>query len=211
MCEPITLAGIALSIAGTVVNSVAASQVAEARASAMEAERQRQKGYQDEAAALNQQSLKRYSSAEPDIAAASQKAGDTIKSTQDHTADANALSGSQMPTSSSDIVNTENAKQMAKSNAYTGQQAGALGNLRGFGDMLGEASRGQAQDAMKVAQIGGFEKGSSNALSYELEAANQAGNGMKTFGDILGGLGSVGTSYGIGSAAKAGKPLSLFG
>jgi lambda family phage tail tape measure protein len=153
MCEPITLAGIALSIAGTVVNSIAASEVAEARASAMEAERQRQKGYQDEAAAVNAQSLKRYSNADADITAAAQKATDTVKTTQEHTADANTMAGSQMPTSSSDIVNSETTNQMAKSKAYTGQQAEALGTLRGFGDMLGEASRGQAQLRASEEQI----------------------------------------------------------
>ncbi|AAL44650.1 hypothetical protein EN41_19925 [Agrobacterium tumefaciens] len=61
----------------------------------------------------------------------------------------------------------------------------ALGRLRAFGDVLGENSRLQARDASQIGQIGGFKRGSSNVMAYELDAANQKGNGLKLFGDAL--------------------------
>jgi hypothetical protein len=50
----------------------------------------------------------------------------------------------------------------------------------------------------------------------ELEAANSAGSGMRMFGDVLGGLGRVGTAAGLsggfgGLGSAAGAPLSLTG
>jgi hypothetical protein len=69
--------------------------------------------------------------------------------------------------------------------------------LRSFGDLLGGIGLKQARDAGYIGQIGGFEKGSSNVLGYELENANSAGNGMKMFGDILGAGGSLATGYGL--------------
>ena len=101
----------------------------------------------------------------------------------------------------------EEAKQRAAAKDYTDKQGAALGNLRAFGDLLGSIGRLQARDAGQIGQIGGFKRGSSNATSLELDAASHKGDGLKLFGDVLGGLGTLGMSAGL-----SGKTLSgLFG
>ena len=117
-----------------------------------------------------------------------------------------------MPASSSDIVTREIGKQEAGAGKFIGQQAAALGNLRAFGDLLGEKSASQARDAGSIAQVGGFKKGSAGVLPYELEAANSKGQALGLLADLLSGAGSVVTSGSIagggvgkmfGSAAAA--------
>jgi hypothetical protein len=69
--------------------------------------------------------------------------------------------------------------------------------LRAFGDILGDTSRLQARDASQVGTIGSFKRGSSAVLPLELDEANHAGDGMKVFGDLLGGFGGIATSAGL--------------
>ena len=85
-----------------------------------------------------------------------------------------------------------------------GRAGGHLAVFENFGDLLGEISGKQARDASQIGQIGGFKTGSSNIVPLELNQAQSAGDGWKLLGDILGGLGSVGVSAGIGGA----NPLS---
>ncbi|KQT88883.1 hypothetical protein [Methylobacterium sp. Leaf466] len=99
-----------------------------------------------------------------------------------------------LPQSGSNLVVQEQAKQGGKAAAYGQQQGAALGQLRAFGDVMGDASRGQARDAGELGQINGFRQGSSAAVPYELEAANGKGAGFKMLGDILGGAGQIGMS-----------------
>lgn len=105
--------------------------------------------------------------------------------------------GSGLPSSSSNIVVQEEDRQRDKSKEYTDQTGAALGNLRSFGDLLGSISRDQARDASRIGQIGSFKAGSSNVLPYELDEAGRVGDGMKLFGDILGGTGSIATGAGL--------------
>jgi hypothetical protein len=118
--------------------------------------------------------------------------------------DPNTTTGTELPSSSSSVVNQEIGKQNGKAQGYVDQQGGALANMRSFGDLLGEISGKQARDASQIGQIGGFKQGSSNIVPLELDNSTHAGDGWKLLGDILGGLGSVGVSAGIGG----GNPLS---
>lgn len=116
-----------------------------------------------------------------------------------------------MPTSTSNIVVKEEAKQRDKARALTDQSGAALGELRAFGDVLGTISRDQARDAGAVGQIGGFKSGSSGVLPFELDEAGRAGDGMKLFGDILGGAGSVATGAGLSGGGLHQLPTWLGG
>lgn len=108
-----------------------------------------------------------------------------------------ANAAAAIPTSTSNVTVQEEAKQRAGASAFTNSQGQKLGNLRAFGDVLGTIGRGQARDAMTIGQIGGFKRGSASILPHELEEANSAGAGMKFFGAVLGGAGSLATSAGI--------------
>jgi hypothetical protein len=208
MCDPLTIAGIALTAGSTVANSMAASKVAKARDNAMAAERMRQNTLNQEADALNVVSQDRYQNFDEQQSQEATKLGDYFagQTTAEPTA-AEAL-----PTTTSNITVQEEDKQRDKARDFTDKTGAALGNLRSFGDLLGSIGRSQARDAGQIGQIGGFKAGSSNVLPFELDEASQKGNGLKLFGDILGGLGSVATGAGLsgggifGIGAKSAAP-----
>lgn len=202
MCDPLTIAGVVLTGASAAANSAAQSSVQKARDDAMAAERIRQKGFDREADATNAHAQNQYEDFGGKQDERSTKLADYYKSqTAQPVTDAGPVA---MPASSSNVTNIATEKASADAKAFTDKQGASLGQLRSFGDLLGELGRGTARDAITIGQIGGFKKGSSAVLPYELEAANGKGGGMKTFGDILGGLGKIGVSAGLGGASLPG-------
>lgn len=202
MCDPLTIAGIALSGASVAANSIAQGKVARARDDALAAERVRQSGLDREADALNARSQDRYENFNDQQADRSTSLGDyfTEQSMPTDTANASA----SLPTSSSNVTVQEEGKQRAKVTAATDAQGRALGELRAFGDVLGGIGRQQARDAGQIAQLGGFKRGSSSITPFELKAANEKGAGMRFLGDVLGGAGSLGVSAGLGGGTLPG-------
>lgn len=203
MCDPLTIGSLILTGASVAANSYAQSQVMSARNDALAAERIRQANYDKQAEALNTHSQDQYKdfSGKQDTRGAELGAQYTANQTPD------AAPTDLMPQSASNVVVAEDAKQAGAAKDYSNQQGKALGNLRAFGDLLGEDSRLQARDAQGVAQIGDFKRGSANVLQLELQDANNAGAGASMFGDILGGLGGL-----AGKAGASGASLgSLFG
>lgn len=172
----------------------------DARDDAMAAERIRQGSLDKEAQALNAQSQDRYQDfqGQQDQKAASLADYFTGQEVAEPSAEA------ALPTSSSNITVREEGKQRGKATEFTNRTGNALGELRAFGDLLGDVSRLQARDAGQIGQIGGFKRGSSGVLGYELDEASQAGNGLKMFADLAGGAGGIATSAGLSGG-------SLFG
>lgn len=203
MCDPLTIAGIALTAGSTVANTMAANKVQNARDDAMAAERIRQQGLDQEAAALNTQSQDRYKDFGGQQEDKATQLGDYFAQQQIEAGNANAENTAAMimPQSGSNIVVQEEAKQRGKARDFANKNAAALGNLRSFGDLIGSIGRDQARDATQIGVIGGFKRGSSGVLPYELEAANSAGNGLKMFGDILGLGGGLAVNAGLGGGS----------
>ena len=195
MCDPLTIAGIALTAGSTVVNSMAQNKVKRARSDVMEAERIRQGALDKEAAALNVGAQNRYQDFPGQQEQKSKELGDYFAG-QDVAAAAPAAAA-ELPASTSDIVVQEEAKQKAGAKEYTDQQGAALGGLRAFGDVLGDISRKQANDAGLIGQIGGFKTGSSGIVPFELENANEKGKGLNMLGDVLNLAGTVAMGAGV--------------
>ncbi len=193
MCDPLTIAGVALSGLSTGLNYVAQTKVQGARDDAMAAERIRQGGLDQEAQALNAQSQDRYQDFQGDQAKKSTQLADFF--TGQDVAEPSAEAA--VPTSSSNITVREEGKQRGKATEFTNRTGTALGEMRSFGDLLGDVSRLQARDAGQIGQIGGFKRGSSNVLGFELDDANNKGNGLRMLGDIAGGFGGVALSSGL--------------
>lgn len=193
MCDPLTIGGIALTLASTGANYMAQQQAAEARESAMAAERIRQNQLDQEAAALNLQAQDRFTGFEDKQEERGKQLADMFTQQQTEL----PQTASPMPASSSNLVVQNEAARRGEARARTNQIGTALGNMRAFGDVMGDISRLQGRDAMRVGQIGGFKRGSSNVLGMELEAANSKGSGLGMLGDVLGGLGRVGVSAGL--------------
>jgi hypothetical protein len=203
MCDPLTIAGIALTGGSMIANNIAAGKVEKARNGALQAERTRQSGLDQQSDAVNAQSQDRYTDVQGKQDASAAKLGDYYTSQQAGT----PLPSAAVPTSASNLVVQEQAKQSGLAKDYTNKTGEALGQLRAFGDVMGTAGRGQARDAGLIGQIGGFKRGAQGVLPYELEEAQGAGAGMKMFGDVLGGLGKVATMGGLSGASLGG----LFG
>lgn len=159
----------------------------------MAAERIRQGGLDKEAQALNAQSQDRYQNFEGQQDQRATQLADYF--TGQEVAEPSAEAA--VPTSSSNITVREEAKQRGKATDFTNRTGIALGNLRSFGDLLGDTSRLQARDASQIGQIGGFKRGSSNVLGYELDDANNKGSGMRLLGDLAGGFGGVALNAGL--------------
>lgn len=200
MCDPITIAGVALTGLSSGLNYAAQSKVQNARDDAMAAERIRQGTLDQEAQALNAQSQDRYQDFQGQEDQKAAQLADYFTGQEVAAPSAEAA----IPASSSNITVREEQKQRGKATEFTNRTGNALGELRAFGDLLGDVSRLQARDAGQIGQIGGFKRGSSGVLGYELDEAGQAGNGMKLFADLAGGAGSIATSAGLSGG-------SLFG
>lgn len=212
MCDPLTIAGIALTAGSTIAGSVAQSKVANARDDVLSAERIRQKGLDQEADALNLQSQDRYQDAEGQQEKKAQELGDYFKGQQIE-ADAAAAAGTPvMPVSDSNVTVQAENKERAAARDFTDRLGMARGDLRSFGDYLGGVGRLQARDAGKIGQLGKFKKGSADVTALELEAANGAGNGIKMFGDLAGVLGGAALGKGLqGSFVGAGNVANSAG
>lgn len=198
MCDPITLAGIGLTAASTVAGMAGQSQAQSAEDQVLDAQRAKQAQYDRNAAAVNKKSQADYTgfTGQQDT-----RANDLSKYFTTTQADASAAgpvgAPADIPVSSSNIVNAEDAKQEGKTAAFSGQQSDALGQLRSFGDILGDKSRDTARDAGKIAQIGDFKTGWSNLAPFALDNASHAGDTTDFVGTLLGGLGKVGLSAGL--------------
>jgi len=213
MCDPLTIGGIVLTGASAAASNAAQSQVSRARDDAMAAERIRQGELDREAAAHNVVAQDQYQDF-------SGKQGDRAKTLADfftaqEAAPIDKSGPAALPASGSNITVQAEDKARGEAKAFTDKTGTALGKLRSFGDLMGELGRGTAREAGYIGQIGGFKKGSSAVLPYELEAANSKGGGMKMLGDILGGLGKIGIGAGLSGSSlfggAASNPVSSFG
>lgn len=206
MCDPITLTSIALTGAGAASNYAALGDVAAARSGVLSAERGRQAALNAEGDKVNAQSLDRFTDFGTKKDARATQLSDYFKQPDGTTPTAPPA---VMPTSNSTLVNNEVANKSGIAKAWTNQQGDALGKMRSFGDVLAEDNRGLARDSGSIAQLSGFKKGSADATAYELDNANNAGNGLAFLGNILGGLGKVGLSAGLSGGSS--KIASMFG
>ncbi|MGF7008101.1 hypothetical protein [Aminobacter sp. BE322] len=200
MCDPLTIAGVALTGLSTGINYAAQAKVQRARDDAMAAERIRQNQLDQEAQALNVQSQDRYQDFQGQQDERSGQLGQFF--TGQEVAEPTAAEA--LPASGSNITVREEAKQRGQAREFTDKTGTALGELRSFGDLLGEIGRAQAQDASLVGQIGGFKRGSSNVLPLELDEANRKGDSLKLFGDLAGGFGGLALNAGLSGGGMFG-------
>lgn len=202
MCDPLTIASIALTAGSVVANSVASGQQQRARDDVLAAERMRQQRLDSEAWAVNDASRDQFVGYQPQQAERAAQLGDYLGT--EVAPDANTAAASVMPSSESGIVNRELETQRGDAQQYVDQQAGALGNLRSFGDLLGDKTRQIVQDSGQIGQIARFKAGSNGVLPFELDDASRKGEGLMLLADVLSGAGSI-----AGSAGLSGQETAL--
>ena len=132
-------------------NSIGAKKQSNELASVLNAERQRQKKFDEESYALNDASRNRYNDVQGTVGAASSSLADMFNAP---TNEAPTAPAAALPQSDSNlVVSSENAAK-AKAKSETDKRAVDLGALRGFGDALGGIGRLQGRDAGQLGLIG---------------------------------------------------------
>ena len=203
MFDPISLIALARTAGSSVANGAAQRQAAAARQSALNAERTRQQGLEQQQQALASESQQQLGDFTQDQ---EQRFADLAQYFQQPIAsDANAAAGMIAPEGTSSIAVREMNKQSGETKARTDQQGADLARFRSFGDLMGDKMRGVQRNSGAIDQLTGFRGGSTDALAFELDAASQQGAGKRMLGDILGGAGAVLGGY--GAMAGASNPV----
>jgi hypothetical protein len=201
MCYPIAIA-LALTAAGSAAQAAGARRAAKAMAGARTAESIRQKGFQDQATQVNDQSLSKSGRASTDAdmkAAGEARAADAAAATSEVRAPIEAtgqnLAGDQ---AGNQVMMTEGDAQAARNLGYAGQQGAAKANLLSFNDVTFQNAINNMRSGQQLNTLSNFMRGSSNVLPIELEAASRRGDNLKTLGSLLSTAGSV-VGMGAGS------------
>lgn len=191
-------------------NAIGSSKQQNEIAGVLNAERRRQKQFDEQSYALSDASRNRYNDVQGTVGVASSSLADMFNAP---TNEAPIAPAAALPQSDSNlVVSSENAAK-AKAKSETDKRATDLGALRGFGDALGGIGRLQGRDAGQLGLIGSMRRGSQAVLPQELDAAQTAGGGWMTLGNLLNiGAGLTGNAFLQGGELfKIGGPGSLWG
>lgn len=201
MCNPVAIA-LSLTAAGSAAQAAGARRAAKAMEGARVAESIRQKGFQDEANKVVDESLGKSgkSSTEAGMkAAAEARAAEAAAATAEVRKPIEAtgenLAGD---TSGNKVMATESDLQAARNLGYAGQQGAAKSNLLSFNDVTFQNAINNIRAGQQLNTVGNFMRGSSGVLPVELEAASRKGDNLKTLGTVLS---TAGTVVGMGAGA----------
>ena len=202
MCTPVAIA-LAMTAAGSAAQAAGARRAAKAMEGARLAESIRQKGFQDQATKISDQSLSKSgrASTEADMKAneakrAADAAAATAEVRKPIEATGENLAGDQ---TANRVMATEGEAQAARNLGYAGQQGSAKANLLSFNDVTFQNAINNMRAGQQLGTIGNFMRGSAGVLPIELEAASRRGDNLKTLGTVLSTAGSV-----VGMGAGAG-------
>ena len=201
MCDPIS-ASLALAAAGTAAQAAGQRKAQKAMDGAREAERIRQKGYQDQSNAVLENSMAgadkgAQDSVEAKALADRKAASDAAVAEVRQPVEATGanLAGDQTANA---VIDAERSAQGAKALGFAGQQGGAKAKLLSVNDLNFSNAIANARALQEQGRIANFAKGSSDVLPIELEAASRRGQGLQTLGSLLS---AGGTIVGLGAGA----------
>ena len=201
MCTPVAFA-LALTAAGSAAQAAGARRAAKAMEGARVAEGIRQKGFQDEATAVADDSLGKsgrdatetgMAQAAAERAAASDAAVAAVRAPIEATG-AN-LAGDQ---TANKLMATEGDAAASKNLGYATQQGRAKANMLSFNDVTFQNAINNIRAGQQLNTTGNFMRGSAGVLPVELEYASKKGDSLKTLGTVLSTAGSV-VGMGAGS------------
>lgn len=217
MCDPLTIAGVVMQAGSAAANAAAAREQANAQAAAMSAERSRQRVLDDEARAVNTQTRANYEDIPAQQEARTQDLAQMFSGDENRGAEVIAAA---LPSTSSNITMQNDARERESATEFANQQGEALARMRSFSDLFGGLDRSTARGGSEIGMIGGFKRGSQGALPFELEAAAQKGQGLRTAADMLGLFGGIGVNAGLSGRSLFGSatprvttpaPMRLYG
>lgn len=211
MCNPVAIA-LSLTAAGSAAQAAGARRAAKAMEGARVAESIRQKGFQDEANKVVDESLNKSGKSSTDAgmkAAAEARAADAAAATAEVRKPVEAtgenLAGD---TAGNKVMATESDLQAARNLGYAGQQGAAKANLLSFNDVTFQNAINNIRAGQQLNTTGNFMRGSAGVLPVELEAASRKGDSLKTLGTVLS---TAGTVVGMGAGADWWKAADTAG
>lgn len=202
MCNPVAIA-LSLTAAGSAAQAAGARRAAKAMEGARIAESIRQKGFQDQAAAVVDESLSKsgrgateqgMKEAAAERAAASDAAVAEVRKPVE--AVGSNIAGDQ---SGNQVMLNESDLQAAKNLGFATQQGRAKADMLSFNDITFQNAINNIRAGQQLATTGNFMRGSAGVLPVEVEAASRKGDNLKTFGTLLNTAGSI-----VGMGAGAG-------
>jgi hypothetical protein len=189
MCDPMSIAAAALTVAGVGAQAVGAGKARRAQSNVASAETARQRGYQAEQSALFDQTM----------------AGQTREASDQRLSDAtarrtNALQGAVTPGSVMDVPLAGNeasvvadtiSRRLAESAQTARDEGGRLGALGAYKDLNLGNSIDLGRSGQQQGMFTGFSRGSSDLVPMEMDVAGHKGDNWASIGRLLGGLGTV--------------------
>lgn len=196
---------IAMMVAGTLAKMQSDSQQQKAREDVMAAENARQQGYQQEAAAVQDKAVAGFDRAKQDATQEQQ----FVRRSDANVGALKSESPENIPISDSQPAVVKSTIARALNDAMTRgtDEAKAKARLGSFGDLQFVNGVDLNRSGQQQGQFGSFARGSSGVVPMEMQHANSAGGGMRTFGNLLqmGGQGlGMGMSMGWNPLASLG-------
>lgn len=192
----------ALTAAGTAASAAGQKRAQKAMDGAREAERIRQKGFEDQSTAVLEGSMTNADKANQDqyeAGALAKRKSDAEAATADVRAPIEAsgqnLAGDQ---SANVLIDTERAAQGAKALNFANQQGGAKAKILSFSDLNFNNAINNARALQDQGLIANAARGSAALLPGDLQAASRKGQSLRTLGTLLQ---AAGTVAGIGAGA----------
>lgn len=201
MCNPLAI-GLALTAAGTAASAAGQKRAQKAMDGAREAERIRQKGFEDRSVAVSDASIAGAEKANQDqfeAGALAKRKADAEAATAEVRAPIEVagqnLAGDQ---SANVLIDTERAAQGSRALNFANQQGGAKAKILSFSDLNFNNAINNARALQDQNLIANAAKGSAALLPGDLEAASRKGQNLRTLGTLLQ---AAGTITGIGAGA----------
>lgn len=199
MCVPSALAALGLVAggAGSIMSAAGANSAAGAAARDIRKETKRQNGYRRAAGQAFNNELAGWGLPLQEGALAADKAVQGARIG----AAVNPVEGTYIPVApgAPDAVKAEIARRMVGAIDHGKATAQQLADLSAFGNVMQDNRRAMSDAERRIATQGSFARGSASVLPYRLNADQYQGSGLRTFGDILGGVGTL-----AGDAAAVG-------
>jgi hypothetical protein len=196
-CDPRCCTWVAIGIGGATaltsatLSAVAASKQQAAINAARSAEVSQQAALQQRTQALSNKSI-----AQSTAPVAKQQ----MQTGQDQrTALFDALQKSSVPIAAANPIDGS-GRTTATGNAWTNLVAGNQAKVGSYSDWENEQAQKNADIGQKIGIQNSFSQGTAALLPIQLQVANQAGDQLSGWGNIVGALGKAASAYGVASA-----------
>ena len=199
MCDPLSIAGVALTIGSTFLSSQAANKVERSRNAAINTETNRQEELQKRAQATLLQNTQKFTpeNVNQGIQAAEDARTERLQS---NVTGGDTLADVNFGPSAPNSVREDAARRVNEGLASGKEFAGQLAGLGAFGEQQFGTRLDLSRLAESMGALGTESRNSAAILPLELNSANRAGDKLRGIADITGALGSVAN---FGSAVGA--------